>query len=570
MDSKYPEEKLGDTTTASAYPSTTGDKQHPRGDVTAVAAAAHTQDHSSEDDKVVYPSGLKLALIITSLCLAVFLVALDQTIIAPALGTITKDYGTIKDIGWYGASYLLTTTALQPMYGTIYKLFSIKWPYLSAIAIFEVGSLICALAPTSTAFIVGRAVAGVGTAGLFSGSIVILTYTMPLHKRPMGLGAIGAMWGVASVAGPLLGGVFTEKLTWRWCFYINLPIGGLAMFFMAFLLRINQETNVLGESIFQRILQLDLVGTAIFIPAVVCLLLPLQWGGNIYPWKSATIIGLLVGFALMTAIFIAIQLWQGDRGTLPPKLFRNRNVACAFIFVALFGAAFFALIYYLSLYFQAIQGASAVQAGIKILPFLLASVIASIGSGAITSYVGYYNAVVLPSIALFVVGVGMITTFDVNTPMRAWLGYQIMAGLGTGAAFQLGVLVVQTVLPQEDIPVGSACVQFFQALGGAVMIAVCQTLFQTGLVDEVAKNAPGIDPAIFINSGANQVRAILTQMGRANLIPAVLEAYTVALRYTFYTSLACGCASFLACLGLEWKSVKKQDKGGADAGAVVV
>ncbi|KAK6223793.1 major facilitator superfamily transporter [Colletotrichum tabaci] len=571
MGSQHHDEKPGEST--SADPSVTTEKQHPHDDPN-VADTFNKEDRripgadGDDDGDIVYPSGLKLILIIVSLCLAVFLVALDQTIIAPALGAITSEYGSVKDIGWYGASYLLTTTALQPMYGTIYKLFSIKYAYLVAIAIFEIGSLICALAPNSTAFIVGRAIAGIGTAGLFSGSIVILSYTMPLEKRPLAFGLIGGMWGVASVAGPLLGGVFTEKATWRWCFYINLPIGGIAMIFIFFLLTISKQNNALGETLAQRIMQLDLIGTVFFLPAIVCLILALQWGGTEYAWNSATVIGLFVGFALMIIIFIGIQLWQGDKGTLPPKLFRDRNVVCAMLFGCFFGAAFFPLIYYLSLYFQAIQGVSAVQAGIKILPLLLATVVASIASGALISIVGYYNGIILPSMVLFAVGAGMITTFDVDTPMREWFGYQVLAGLGIGAGFQIGVLVVQTVLPQEDVPVATACVQFFQSFGGAIMIAVSQSLFQTGLIDGVSKNAPEIDAAIFINSGADQVRSILTQMGRADLIPTVLEAYMDGLRHTFYVTLACSCAAFAICLGLQWKSVKKEGKGGAVAVAV--
>ncbi|KAK1498575.1 major facilitator superfamily transporter [Colletotrichum tamarilloi] len=567
MGSKHPDENLGDTT--SADPSISTEKHHVHDDPN-MPETYEKQDpsHATGDEDVVYPSGLKVVLILISLCLAVFLVALDQTIIAPALGTITAEYGSVKDIGWYGASYLLTTTALQPMYGTIYKLFSIKYAYLTAIAIFEIGSLVCALAPTSTAFIVGRAIAGIGTAGLFSGSIVILSYTMPLEKRPLAFGLIGGMWGVASVAGPLLGGVFTEKATWRWCFYINLPIGGIAMAFIFFLLTISRKNNPSGESLMKRILQLDLIGTAIFLPAIVCLILALQWGGAEYPWNSSKIIGLFVGFALMIIVFIGIQLWQGDKGTLPPKLFKNRNVVCAMLFACFFGAAFFPLLYYLSLYFQAIQGVSAVQAGIKILPLLLATVVASIASGALISIIGYYSAIILPSLVLFAVGSGMITTFDLDTPMREWFGYQVLAGLGIGAGFQIGVLVVQTVLPQEEVPVATACVQFFQSFGGAIMIAVAQTLFQTGLIDGVTKNAPDINPQIFINAGADQVRNILTQMGRADAIDVVLEAYMDGLRHTFYVTVACACAAFVACLGLQWKSVKKEGKGGAAAVAV--
>ncbi|KAL2132932.1 hypothetical protein VTI74DRAFT_3153 [Chaetomium olivicolor] len=512
---------------------------------------------------VVYPKGLKLFLIIASLCLAIFLVALDQTIIAPALGAITTEFGSVKDIGWYGAAYLLTTTALQPAYGSIYRMFSVKWTYLAAIFLFEIGSLVCALAPTSNAFIVGRALAGIGTAGLFSGGVVILSYTLPLRQRPMAFGLIGAMWGIASVAGPLLGGAFTDHVTWRWCFYINLPIGGAAMLAIFLFLHISQKHDNGGLTVVQRILSLDLPGTAMLVPSVVCLLLALQWGGTEHPWNSSVIIGLFVGFALMMGIFIGIQIWKGDKGTLPPRLFKNRDVVCAMMFAFFFGAAFFPLVYYLSLYFQAIQGDTAVQAGIKLLPMLISVVITSVAGGGLITAVGYYNPFILPSLVMFTVGAGMITTFSLDSPLRVWFGYQVLAGLGIGIGFQTGVLVVQNTMPHEWIPQATACVQFFQSLGGAIFIAVAQAVFQNGLTEGIEKDAPGLPPQIFINSGASQIPQVLERLHASQYLTAVLTAYLQGLRNSYFITVACAGAAFFAACGLSWKKIQKRKAPGA-------
>lgn len=272
------------TVSNSINPSTTWDDKGLYDiDLIDWASGPSTYSIAKEDDDNEYPSGIKLYLVILSLCIAVFLVALDQTIIAPALGAITGEYSSVKDIGWYGSSYLLTSTALQPLYGKVYRIFDIKFSFLGAVALFELGSLISAMAPSSTVFIVGRAVAGMGSAGLFSGSIVILSYALPLRKRPIMFGMFGCMWGIASVAGPLLGGAFTDHLTWRWCFYINLPIGGIAMIVIFFFLNIARDNNPDGLSIPARIWELDLAGAAVLIPAIIMLLLALQWGGAQFP-----------------------------------------------------------------------------------------------------------------------------------------------------------------------------------------------------------------------------------------------------------------------------------------------
>lgn len=210
-----------------------------------------------------------------------------------------------------------------------------------------------------------------------------------------------------------------------------------------------------------------------------------------------------------------------------------------------------------ALYFQAIQGVSAVTAGIKILPLLLSTVLISVLSGGLISVIGYYNYIIIPCMILYTVGTGLLTTLDVHSPLKEWFGYQVIAGLGIGAGFQTAVLVVQTVLTQEWVPIGTACVQFFQVLGGAVFVAVAQTLFQNGLIDQLEKDNLGIDPQLFINSGASEIKSVLAGINRLDAFDAVLKAYMLGLRHTYYISVACAGCAFLCCLAFEWRSVKK-------------
>lgn len=231
----------------------------------------------------------------------------------------------------------------------------VKWGFLVAVLIFEIGSLLCAVAPSSTVLIVGRAIAGIGVAGIFSGAMVIIAATVPLAKRPLVFGMFGMVWGIASIAGPLLGGAFTDGVSWRWCFYINLPIGGLSIVVILFFLRLPKKNDKSG-SILSRIKQLDLIGASLLIPAIICLLLALQWGGNKYPWNNSRIIGLFVGFGLMVILFAVSQVYLGEQATLPPHILKKRTVLSASLFALFFGGAFFVLVYYVPIFFQSVKG----------------------------------------------------------------------------------------------------------------------------------------------------------------------------------------------------------------------
>ncbi|KAJ5691702.1 major facilitator superfamily domain-containing protein [Penicillium malachiteum] len=517
-------------------------------------------DHGEERQEPEYPSLAKVMIIISALYLAVFLVALDQTIIGVAIPKITDQFKSISDIAWYGSAYFLTSTALQPSYGRIYKVFSVKWGFLAAIVIFEIGSLICAVAPSSTVLIVGRAIAGIGVAGIFSGAMVIISMTVPLPKRPLVFGMFGMVWGIASIAGPLLGGAFTDGISWRWCFYINLPIGGLSIAVILFILRLPERNEFSGTSIATRLRQLDIIGASLLIPAIVCLLLALQWGGNQYPWNNSKIIGLFVGFGLLVLLFIASQLYLREKATLPPHILKRRTVAFSALFALFFGGGFFLLVYYVPIFFQSVKNSSAMKSGIQLLPLMLATVVSSVVVGGLVTVAGYYTPFLIGSTAIAAIGTGLVTTFNVDISTSKWIGYQILVGAGVGAGFQIPMTAVQTVLQPEDIPVGTAIVMFFQTLGGALFLAVGQSVFQNGLIDGIHKYAPDVNPTVIVGAGATEMRHTLTTLGQVDQLDGVIRAYMAGLQDAYRVSLALMVVAFVSSCFFELKSVKKADQ----------
>ncbi len=469
---------------------------------------------------------------------------------------------------------MLASCATQLLFGRFYAFYNNKTVFLAAIVLFEAGSALCGAAPNSVAFILGRVLAGVGSAGIFAGSIAIMIPLVPLRKRPVYQSMMGAIFGVSSAVGPLVGGAFTSNphLTWRWCFYINLPIGGAAVVLLLVFIHVPQEPRLAALPALEKAKRMDPLGTLLFVPSVVSLLLALQWGGTRYAWHSARIIALLVVAGVLFTAWVAVQARLGDDyATVPRRIFAQRSVMAGTAYSLCLGGVLLPLSYYTAVWFQAIQGVDALQSGIRSLPFVLALVVGAILAGALTTRLGYYTPFALAGSVGMAVGAGLLTTLRVASGRGAWIGYQVVAGLGMGLGMQMPSVAAQTVLQRrrvaQDIPVGVSLMFFGQGLGGAVFLCVTQSVFIQELLRNLARVLPADAVQVVVNTGATEIRQAVSALSPPgdHLLPPTLVAYNRAITTAFYVPLATAAFSIVPALCFEWMSVNAPGDKPSDA-----
>ena len=472
---------------------------------------------------------------------------------------------------------MLTAACFIPISGRIYQLYSTKWGFVLSIVIFEAGSALCGGAPTSIAFIIGRAIAGLGSAGIFSGGMMIILPLVPLRRRPVFTSMFGVAFGISSVLGPIVGGTLTDRVwvdsvsarrwscadsvsTWRWCFYLNLPFGGFTL--LAVLLFLHLESPKREElTLVGQIKRLDPIGVFFFVPSMVSLILALQWGGSTYSWSAPKVIGLLVTFSVLFLAFVIVEVLTPETAMAPTRVVLNRSIAGSMTFMFLLSGGLMSVIYYLTIWFQAAKGDSAMHAGISTIPLLLSLVIIGILAAVCTERIGYYVPPMLLSPVLCSIGAGLLSTLSPSSGHNAWIGYQLLYGFGIGSGFQISTLVAQNVLPRADVPLGMALMFFMQQLGGSVFLAVSQNIFSSRLVKSLSGIA-GLDvEAIVNNTGATALRSIVP----SDQLQVVIHAYSHALTRVFILTAALSACMMLGALAVEWKKIKgkSETQGGS-------
>ncbi|KAE9962055.1 hypothetical protein EG328_001049 [Venturia inaequalis] len=475
-----------------------------------------------DDNESRYPPFRTVIVSMVCIYAAMFLSAL----VSVAIPAISNEFKSFGDIAWYEAAFLLTLSVAQLPMGKIYTFYPAKWTFFVLVVIFEIGSTLCAAAPTSTALIIGRAITGFGGAGNLVGASVIMTDLVPLRKRPKYQGFAGAVFGIASIVGPLVGGVLTTKASWRWCFWLNLCVGVPALAGILFFLPASPPPEKRKGTFTEKLWKFDPVGNMLLAPGLVCVLLALQWGGTRYPWNDFVVLALLASGSALFVAFAATQYFQ-DNGTLPPRILKQRSVAAG-VFVSIgFGAALIIPTFYLPIWFQAIKGTTAVEAGVKLLPLFLRC-------------------------AIRMVGAGLLATLRVDAGTAEWIGYQIVVGLGTGMTLSPVNIAVQTVLPRKDIPTGLTVMMFAQFLAGTVSVCICQAALANTLNKELPSKLPGFDAASIATVGATKIRELVSPSD----LSVVLEVYNKGVVNTFFVALAFSSLALVASLFMEWESVK--------------
>jgi EmrB/QacA subfamily drug resistance transporter len=476
----------------------------------------------------------RVLVIIGALMLGLFLAALDQTIVSTALPTIVAELHGASHYAWVVVAYLLAATVSTPLWGKLGDQYGRKVFFQASIVIFLVGSICSGISHSMIELIAFRAVQGLGSGGLMVGTQAIVGDIVPPRERGRYQGLFGAVFGVASVAGPLLGGVLVEQLSWRWIFYINIPIGVLALIVVA--------SRVPGH--LRRVHHvIDYLGTVVLVLATGCLVLFTSLGGTTYPWGSGQIIGLGVAGVVLTGVFALVER-RAVEPVLPLHLFGNRTFSVANFCGFIVGFAMFGAITYLPSFFQIVRGESPTISGLQLLPLMAGLLVVSIGSGQYIARTGRYRIFPIIGTAGVAVGLFLLSRMGIASSTLEGAAYMVVLGLGLGAVMQTLVLIVQNAVPYSELGVATSGATFFRSIGGSFGAAIFGAIFSNVLVGHLANQLHGAKLPAGV-SIASVTPAILDKLP-ALVHHGISVAFAQSIQTVFIIAAPIGLIAFVA------------------------
>jgi EmrB/QacA subfamily drug resistance transporter len=421
----------------------------------------------------------RILVIYSGLMVTVFLAALDQTIVATALPRVVSDLGGLGSYSWVFTAYLLASTVSVPIWGKLGDIYGRRPLFLVAIPVFLAGSALCGLAQSMPQLVVFRVVQGLGAGGLIPLALATVANIVPPRDRGRYQGLIGGTFGTASIVGPALGGLIADNTSWRWIFYVNLPVGALAL--VVIWVTMPRRTERREHSI-------DYLGAALLAAGTTALLLGLVWGGREYPWLSPQVLGSLTAAVVLLAVFALVER-RAREPILPFDLLRNRNVAVGVASIALVAMCMFGTISFVPLFVQGVIGTSATASGVVLTPMMLAAVAMSILSGQWVSRSGRYKANALAGPVVLGAAMLLLSRMDIDTTRGEAIRNMILAGLGMGLMMQIFVLVIQNTVPMRHLGAGTALGQFARAIGATLGVTLMGVIVNQGLPEAARDGA---------------------------------------------------------------------------------